>query len=235
MQTYIHAHHAVHTYKHSHSLHLYMCVGRHILCSTEQCVHTYPVGISDSTPATSSCAAWVHISDTPHNWTWPPKNIAGCHNRQKEQLTTENHVCTQCSLSLFTTVTLEMPTHCTILLSQCQLCHRALGWSIRMSSEVFATWWCTDGGLLKSPLPLINAWYHKGVRQCKEINPTLMRCQDQILNKWMDWCHERLKGKTWDRRVQWWMEIHLFICSCPYTKANNFTWWCHGVNTHRLW
>ena len=127
----------VHT-EHSHSLHLYMCVGRHILCSTEQCVHTYPVGISDSTPATSSCAAWVHISDTPHNWTWPPKNIAGCHNRQKEQLTTENHVCTQCSLSLFTTVTLEMPTHCTILLSQCQLCHRALGWSIRMSSEVFA-------------------------------------------------------------------------------------------------
>ena len=128
----------VHTYKHSHSLHLYMCVGRHILCSTEQCGHTYPVGISDSTPATSSCAAWVHISDTPHNWTWPPKNIAGCHNRQKEQLTTENHVCTQCSLPLFTTVTLEMPTHGSILLSQCQLCHRALGWSKRMSSEVFA-------------------------------------------------------------------------------------------------
>ena len=68
-----------------------------------------------------------------------------------------------------------------------------------------------------------------------EINLTLMRCQDQTLNKWMGWCHEHLKGKTWDRRVQGWMEIHLFICSCPYTEANNFTWWCHGVNTHRLW
>ena len=84
---------------------------------------------------------------------------------------------------------------------QCEmLYHSYLHWGYH------TTWWCTDGGLLKSPLPLINAWYHKGVRQCKEINPTLMRCQDQILNKWMDWCHERLKGKTWDRRVQ-------FICS----------------------
>ena len=43
------------------------------------------------------------------------------------------------------------------------------------------------------------------------------------------------REKPGDRRVQGWMEIHLFICSCPYTEANNFTWWCHGVNTHRLW
>jgi len=122
------------------------------------------------------------------------------------------------------------------------LYHSSLHWGYH------TTRWCTDGGLLKSPLPLINAWYYKG-SDSAEINQTLIRCQDQTLNKWMDWCHERLKGKTWGQTctmmnanssvhlflsLHWGWQHYMVVSWCQYTQTaiTVTTWWRQPTMMH---